>query len=117
MIEISRNQYSSNIVAIVKNTKALTKALDKALSNHSTKHSQSTARGTVSIDKQLNNITIKQLNNITSDQIKNLNFSMFDNPKIIDHWSDWISLNKITRMRNRIKLQLTNLQSCQEIER
>jgi hypothetical protein len=94
MIEISRNQYSSNIVAIVKNTKALTKALDKALSNHSTKHSQSTARGTVSIDKQLNNITIKQLNNITSDQIKNLNFSMFDNPKIIDHWSDWINFKK-----------------------
>lgn len=48
MIEISKNQYSSNIIAIVKNTKASTKALDKALSKHSTKHSQST----VSIDKQ-----------------------------------------------------------------
>ena len=42
MIEISKNQYSSNIIAIVKNTKAHTKALDKALSKHSTKHSQST---------------------------------------------------------------------------
>jgi hypothetical protein len=50
MIEISRNQYSSNIVAIVKNTKAHTKALDKALQKHSTKHGQST----VSIDKQYN---------------------------------------------------------------
>ena len=40
--------YNSNIIAIVKNTKAPTKALDKALSKHSTKHSQST----VSIDKQ-----------------------------------------------------------------
>jgi hypothetical protein len=48
MIEISKNQYSSNIIAIVKNTKAPTKALDKALSKHSTKHSQST----VSIVKQ-----------------------------------------------------------------
>lgn len=48
MIETSKNQYSSNIVAIVKNTKAPTKALDKALQKHSTKHSQST----VSIDKQ-----------------------------------------------------------------
>ena len=48
MIEISKNQYSSNIVAIVKNTKAPTKTLDKALSKHSTKHTQST----VSIDKQ-----------------------------------------------------------------
>jgi hypothetical protein len=58
MIEVSKNQYSSNIIAIVKNTKASTKALDKALSKHSAKQSQST----VSIDKQLNNITTKQLN-------------------------------------------------------
>jgi len=50
MIETSKNQYSSNIIAIVKNTKANTKALDKALSKHSTKHSQST----VSINKQYN---------------------------------------------------------------
>ena len=48
MVEISKNQYSSNIIAIVKNTKAPTKALDKALQKHSTKHSQST----VSIVKQ-----------------------------------------------------------------
>ena len=61
MVEISKNQYSSNIIAIVKNTKAPTKALDKALSTHSTKQGQST----VSIDKQYNkeqdnNITIKE---------------------------------------------------------
>lgn len=48
LIEKSKNQYSSNIVAIVKNTKATTKALDKALQKHHTKHSQST----VSIDIQ-----------------------------------------------------------------
>jgi hypothetical protein len=51
MIETSKNQYSSNIIAIVNFTKAPTKALDKALSKHSTKHSQST----VSIDKQETN--------------------------------------------------------------
>lgn len=49
MIEISKNQYSSNIIAIVKNTKATTKALDKALQKHSTKQSQSI----VSINKQI----------------------------------------------------------------
>jgi len=48
MVEISKNQYSSNIIAIVKNTKATTKALDKALQKHSTKQRQST----VSIDIQ-----------------------------------------------------------------
>lgn len=57
MIEVSKNQYSSNIIAIVKNTKANTKALDKALSKHSTKHCSSTYQSTVSIDKQ---VTIKQ---------------------------------------------------------
>jgi len=57
MIEISKNQYSSNIIAIVKNTKAHTKALDKALSKHSTKHCSITYQSTVSIDKQ---VTIKQ---------------------------------------------------------
>jgi hypothetical protein len=60
MVETSKNQYSSNIVAIVKNTKAPTKALDKALSKHSTKHCQSTYKGTVSINKQVNNKTIEQ---------------------------------------------------------
>lgn len=53
MIEVSKNQYSSNIIAIVNNTKAHTKALDKALQKHGTKHSQSTVRGTVSINKQV----------------------------------------------------------------
>lgn len=63
MIETSKNQYSSNIIAIVKNTKAPTKALDKALSNHSTKQGTKHSQSTVSIDKQTNKeqITIKQL--------------------------------------------------------
>lgn len=52
MIETSKNQYSSNIIAIVNFTKAHTKALDKALQKHSTKHSQSTVQSTVSINKQ-----------------------------------------------------------------
>lgn len=42
LIEKSKNQYSSNIIAIVKNTKAHTKALDKALQKHSQKHYKST---------------------------------------------------------------------------
>lgn len=50
MLETSKNQYSSNIIAIVKNTKAPTKALDKALSKHLQKQGQSI----VSIVKQLN---------------------------------------------------------------
>lgn len=54
MIEVSKNQYSSNIIAIVKNTKALDKALDKALQKHHTKQRQSID----SIDIQETNIQI-----------------------------------------------------------
>lgn len=50
IVEKSKNQYSSNIVAIVNFTKAHTKALDKALQ----KHAQKQVKSTVSIDKQVN---------------------------------------------------------------
>lgn len=71
MIEISKNQYSSNKIALVKNTKAHAKALDKALSKHN--HKQGTKQGTkqgqsiVSIDKQPNKEqgTIEQTNIVT----------------------------------------------------
>ena len=53
-IQKSRNQYTANVIALVKSTKAPPKAkpeaLDKALSGHYTKQVQSIA----SIDKQLN---------------------------------------------------------------
>ena len=41
MIQISKNQYSSNIVALSSNVKALGKALDKALIKHSAKQGES----------------------------------------------------------------------------
>ena len=51
LIQKSKNQYSSNIVAIVKNTKADTKALDKAMQ----KHDQKQVHGIVGINKPINN--------------------------------------------------------------
>jgi len=63
LIEKSKNQYSANIIAIVKNTKANTKALDKALIKHSIKQVQSTDESIVSIIKQSNNETSKQETN------------------------------------------------------
>jgi hypothetical protein len=94
MIETSRNQYSSNIVAIVKNTKASTKAstkaLDKALQQHVQKQGAKQSQSTVSIDKQLNNLTN---NNLTNKQKyandTELDFSMFDNSLIEILWKDW----------------------------
>lgn len=53
MVEVSKNQYSSNIVALSNFDKALNKALDKALTKHLTKQSESTVQSIDSIDKQL----------------------------------------------------------------
>jgi len=67
IIEFSKNQYSSNIIALKENykanDKAQYKALDKALIKHGTKQSESTVQSIDSITKQLNNRTNEQLNN------------------------------------------------------
>ena len=60
MIEKSKNQYSSNIIALSNFNKALDKALDKALIKHGTKQSESTEQSINSIDKPL---TEEQTNN------------------------------------------------------
>ena len=61
MVQESKNQYSSCIIAVSKIDKANNKALDKALTKHSIKHSESTVQSTIqitdSIDKQIYNIT------------------------------------------------------------
>jgi hypothetical protein len=65
MIEISKNQYSSNIIAIAEidkaHVKAHVKALDKALTKHMSKQVQSTCQSNSSINKQYNNRTIEQV--------------------------------------------------------
>jgi len=65
VIEYSKNQYSSNIIALKENCKALDKALDKALIKHDIKQSESTIQSIDSINKQETNIPInnKQNNN------------------------------------------------------
>jgi len=79
MIEKSKNQYSSNIVALVKNDKALDKALDKAIAKASKKRVESND----SIDKPINKETIEQINkenvyrsflhlSITNDEVEKL---------------------------------------------
>lgn len=54
MIEWSKNQHSSNIIALSISDKATSKALDKAMITHSTKLGESTGESTSSIIKQEN---------------------------------------------------------------
>ncbi len=56
LVEKSKNQFSSNIVALSNFDKAPNKALDKALIKHDTKQGESTVQSTDSIIKQNNNI-------------------------------------------------------------
>jgi hypothetical protein len=62
MIQKSKNQYSSNIIALSNFDKATTKALDKAMIKHSTKHGTKQDESTDSINKQVNK---EQINNET----------------------------------------------------
>lgn len=69
MIEKSKNQYSSNIIALSKFNKALDKALDKAFVKHMIKQSESTSESISSIDKQLT-INKEPINNIEQRKLK-----------------------------------------------
>ena len=76
VIQYSKNQYSSNVIALKENYKANTnanvKALDKALSKHASKHVSKQCQSTVSINKQYTNIqeTINNTNTIKSFDFK-----------------------------------------------
>jgi len=71
LIEKSKNQYSSNIIALSINNKANDKALDKALIKHSTKQLSSTDQSICTIDKQETNNN-KQLTINNNNFIDNL---------------------------------------------
>jgi hypothetical protein len=71
-IERSKNQYSSNIIALSNFDKAPNKALDKASIKHVSKQSESTIQSIDNINKPINNkqLTIKQTNNISIQERK-----------------------------------------------
>ncbi|MDD4211589.1 MAG: hypothetical protein PHC46_04310 [Clostridia bacterium] len=66
MVTVSKNQYSSNIIALSNFDKALDKALDKASIKHVTKQGESTVQSNSSIIKQINieQINIEQINQL-----------------------------------------------------
>jgi hypothetical protein len=105
LIEKSKNQYSSNVIAIVKNTKANTKALDKALQNHSQKQSKSI----VSINKQETN---KQITNNLESRRNEFRDSLapfvekYGKTMMNEFYCYWIEPNK-SNTKMRFELQQT----------
>jgi hypothetical protein len=82
-VQLSKNQYTSNIIALVKNTKALPKAYTKALSKHIPKQVQST----VSIDKLINNKLINNKQGFASHEFfKKEEFNIF--------WTEFLNTKK-----------------------
>lgn len=77
LIEKSKNQYSSNIIALSNFNKATNKALDKAFIKHDTKQLQSTVQSIGSIDKQETKepLTKKPRTNISAKALPDLDLS------------------------------------------
>lgn len=75
VINWSKNQYSSNVIALKENVKAHNKALDKAMIKHTSKQTrstnQSTVQSTVSIDIPINNDTNIPIKKGTSEPTLN----------------------------------------------
>jgi putative lipoic acid-binding regulatory protein len=102
IIERSKNQYSSNIIAIVKNAKADTKALDKALQKHSTKQGQSI----VSIIKQYNKEQLTHLKSEVEKLIKK--FDVIDSKKYTEQ-DFLINWNEARKWKTKQPSNLNNL--------
>lgn len=71
LIQKSKNQYSSTIIALVKNTKASTKALTKASLKHVPKQVRGTAHSIVCIDKPINLITNNKIESVENSSHSN----------------------------------------------
>ncbi len=74
MVTVSKNQYSSNIIALSNFDKALDKARIKHVTKHSTKQGESTIQSNSSIIKQINieQINIEQINIEQINQLKKI---------------------------------------------
>lgn len=90
LIEKSKNQYSSNIIAIVKNTKAHTKAYDKARQKHIQKQGEST----VDIIKPENKLTLNPEQYESIFDFKKSFLSLGVQENIIN---DWLKVRKVKK--------------------
>lgn len=102
LIEKSKNQYSSNIIALSNFNKTDDKALDKALIKHETKHSQST----VSINKQetIKQETIEQRKLKFADSLKEF-VDVYSRDMLNDFYSYWTeeTQDKIPKLKYELQ--------------
>jgi len=100
LLEKSKNQYSANVIAIVKNTKAHTKALSKASQSHIQKQSNSI----VGINKLYNLETIKTIKQEIVSFCKNNSDEVFLS---FENWRDYlIKQHDVTLKENEYTYQI-----------
>lgn len=101
IVQYSRNQYSSNIIALKENNKANTKAgskaLDKAFINHASKQTNSTGQSKVSIDKQetINQEPFEPIKQKTKEEpLRAIGVLPFESEAFVDAWLEWEKFRK-----------------------
>jgi hypothetical protein len=110
LIEKSKNQYSSNIIALSNYNKALDKALDKALIKHGTKHC-------ISTEQSIDSIDIQETRNNKQETINNTwknDFSIYQN-NLREAWKEIITLQYISEREKyhpKLDIKLTLEKSC-----
>lgn len=99
IIEKSKNQYSSNIIALSKFNKADNKALDKAITKHGIKQLKSTVQSNDSIDIQVYNDTNLQYNKDTPSAFSFYNelLKLGAEKQLV---SDWLAVRKKKKLTN-----------------
>ena len=97
----SKNQYSANVIGLVKNTKATTKALSKATQ----KHSQKQRRGIVGIYKPIN-LEPNNLEPMYSETDKTVSTHTPEFEKKYSEFTQWIEkyANLVSKMRKPITI-------------
>ena len=117
IIQYSKNQYSSNIIALKENnkahSKAINKALDKALIKHTSRQCESTHKSTdQSNDSIIKQETNKQINN------KTINTEFILEPdfrNLIDYWIDYrIKIKKPIKTQIGIEAFFNSLKNKSE---
>ncbi len=107
LIQKSKNQYSSNIIALLNYDKALDKALDRALIKHTTKQSESNIESTSSIIIQ--DTSIQDTNNkLSFDDFWNLYDYKKEKVKSEKKWNS-LSLTVQNKIINHIPFYLKTI--------
>ena len=121
LIEKSKNQFSSNIIALSKNDEALDEALDNAMTKHLTTHTSKQVRSTHqsndSINKQIYNITnLPNTNLQEKNSLSNFDIDFLKNNNeyfpIVEKWYKY----KI-EIRSPITTQMQLEAFCKELWR